>query len=315
MAMARGSSYCAPLFGSAPALSSTRNTPCCSGVRRSCRVASRRSVTSEKPVSFTSTLGTSDATVAESFRAIASAISRIGPDRKKVSSPRSLVFARNCHSVIARPETRISRGAAARSNAMPRPTGDVERRNNTTAAASGMHGSTSRTRVTCTGLVLLGPAAARPSTNSSRIPRRSSAARPQNASLIRERSRDHRIDARPRFALGALHRGRLARRNIHDRQLQLREQLVERDEVGVLELLQLAELLAHLRGEVGEHLAVLLRGGVVARLYLRVHRDELVVQLHRLIERALIHVAVHLVELGANGLELRAETLRRIRHA
>jgi len=122
--------------------------------------------------------------VLASFRAIASAIARMAPERKNVISPRAFVFARSCTTAIARAENRMSTGAAARSSAMLRPTGDPERTNRATAAASRMHGSRRSTSPTCIGLVLLLPAAARPSTNSRRIPRRSRATSPQNATRI-----------------------------------------------------------------------------------------------------------------------------------
>jgi hypothetical protein len=57
---------------------------------------------------------------------------------------------------------------------------------------------------------------------------------------------------------------------------------------------------------------VLLGRLVISRLYLRIHRQELVVQLHRLIQRTLIHVTPHLVQLGAHGLELFAKCRRLI---
>jgi hypothetical protein len=110
--------------------------------------------------------------VAESFRAIASAISRIGPDRKKVSSPRPLVFRAKLHFRDRSCGDQDQQGSRREEQRHDTPDRRRRAEEQHTAAASGMHGSTSRRRVTCTELVLLLPAAARPSDEQQQNPQK-----------------------------------------------------------------------------------------------------------------------------------------------
>src|SRR6266568_560710 len=112
----------------------------------------------------------------------------------------------------------------------------------------------------------------------------------------RRRPHRRRRQRRPR------RRGNASRRHHHflwrdedRRQLRLGEQFVQRRKIGVLDLLQLAHLLAHFRREITEHLAVLFGGAVVAGLHLEGRREQDVVELYGLVERALVHVTAHLV--------------------